>query len=173
MSEPFDLLAIGDIVTDAFIKLKDAEVNCDINKENCQICMRFGDKIPYESLKVVRSVGNSPNAAVSTSRLGLKTGLMTNLGQDDEGEKALEVLKTENIDTSLVTVHEDKKTNYHFVLSYGPERTILIKHEEYPYLLPAKLPEAKWWYLSSLGENSLDFHHELANYLESHPEIIA
>ena len=43
-----DLVAVGDIVTDAFIKLRDASVNCDINREHCTITMAFGDKIPYE-----------------------------------------------------------------------------------------------------------------------------
>ena len=33
----YDFVAIGDIVTDAFIKLKDASVHCDINNEKCEI----------------------------------------------------------------------------------------------------------------------------------------
>ena len=75
-----DFVAIGDIVTDAFIKLKDASVHCDINKEHCTITMAFGDKIPYESVEVVRAVGNSSNAVVSASRLGLNTALATHMG---------------------------------------------------------------------------------------------
>jgi len=43
-----DLLAIGDITTDAFIRLKEASVHCDVSKDNCQICMDFASKIPYE-----------------------------------------------------------------------------------------------------------------------------
>ena len=80
-----DFLAIGDITTDAFIKLEDAEVHCDIDQKNCQICMRFGDKIPYESVTVVPAVGNSPNAAVSAARLGLKSALYSNMGDDRNG----------------------------------------------------------------------------------------
>jgi len=37
-----DFIAVGDIVTDAFIKLKDASVHCDVNKEHCTITMAFG-----------------------------------------------------------------------------------------------------------------------------------
>ena len=37
MNKKLDILAIGDITTDAFIKLQEAEVNCDINKDNCKI----------------------------------------------------------------------------------------------------------------------------------------
>ena len=31
----YDFVAFGDIVIDAFIRLKDARVNCDINDEHC------------------------------------------------------------------------------------------------------------------------------------------
>ena len=47
-----DFLAVGDIVVDDFIRLKDASVHCNINNEDCEICMRWGDKIPYESSPV-------------------------------------------------------------------------------------------------------------------------
>ena len=67
----FDIVAIGDIVTDAFIELKDAEVHCDINHEQCMLSMRFGDKIPYKDVVIAPAVGNSPNAAVAAARLGL------------------------------------------------------------------------------------------------------
>ena len=51
-----DMVAIGDITTDAFIRLKDAHVNCKINETDCELCVRFGDKIPFEYVKVVRAV---------------------------------------------------------------------------------------------------------------------
>ena len=59
-----DFVAIGDIATDAFIRLKDANVHCDINIEKCELGVSFGDKIPYEFVEVVPAVGNAANAAV-------------------------------------------------------------------------------------------------------------
>ena len=61
-----DFLAIGDTVIDAFIRLKDASVNCDIDNENCKLCMNFGDKLPYEFVEVLYAVGNSANASAPT-----------------------------------------------------------------------------------------------------------
>jgi ribokinase len=167
--EKFDFIAIGDITTDAFIRLKDATINCDLDKENCQICMSFGDKIPYEKVVVVPAVGNSPNASVSATRLGLKSALVTNLGDDLYGKEDIETLNKNKIDTSFVKIHKDKKSNYHFVLWFEDERTILIKHEEYPYEMP-DIGSPKWIYLSSLGENSLPFHTELARYVSERPD---
>ncbi len=170
MNENIDFLAIGDVVTDAFIRLQDATLSCDIDKDNCMICMRFGDKIPYESVTEVRAVGNSPNASVSAARLGLNSAIMTDIGDDDDGRHALETFEQEGVATRFITTHPGKKTNYHYVLWFEDDRTILIKHTEFDYKLP-DIGKPKWIYLSSLGENSLPFHHEIAKYLKANPEI--
>jgi len=162
----YDFVSIGDITTDAFIHIKDARVNCDIDDKNCLLCVRFGDKIPYESVTVVPAVGNSPNAAVSAHRLGLNAALASNLGDDRNGSDCLNALKHEGVSTEYVTVHEGKETNYHYVLRYEAERTILVKHHEYEYALPRFQEPPTWLYLSSLGENSLPFHDDIAAYVK-------
>jgi sugar/nucleoside kinase (ribokinase family) len=169
----FDFVAIGDITTDAFIRLseKHARIINNLETGRSQIAMNFGDKLPYEKVDVVRSVGNSPNAAVSAHRLGLNSALMTNLGDDDNGKKCLKALGEEGIPTDLVTVQKGIKTNYHYVLQYQAERTILIKHEEYEYRIPEKTGKPTWFYLSSIGHNSLPFHETIADYLEKNSEI--
>jgi sugar/nucleoside kinase (ribokinase family) len=128
MNSQYDFIAIGDTVTDAFIRLKDASVHCDIDREWCQICMRFKDKIPYESVTVVPAVGNSANASVAAARLGLKSGLVSNIGDDYFGKECLDAFTKEKVATEFIKVHKDQKTNYHYVLWYEDDRTILIKH---------------------------------------------
>lgn len=169
--EKIDFAAIGDITTDAFIKLKDARVNCDIDDENCQLCVDFGAKIPYESVTEVPAVGNSPNASVSAHRLGLNSAIITNMGDDKNGEDMLKQLKREGVDTQFVSVQKGIPSNYHYVLLYDAERTILVKHHEYRYELPKFKTPPKWLYLSSLGENSIPYHHEIAQYVKNSPEV--
>lgn len=161
-----DFIGIGDIVTDAFIKLKEAEVDI----EHGRISMAFGDKIPYESVEVVPAVGNAANAAVAAARLGLSSALVSNLGEDENGRRCLERLEEEKVSTKYVTVEAGKESNYHYVLWYGDDRTILVKHQEYHYQFPA-VGSAKWFYLSSLGESTLEYHHQIAAYLKDHPEV--
>ena len=170
MRRDYDFVAIGDTVTDAFIRLKDASVHCDINRERCVICMRFADKVPYEDVFVVPAVGNSANASVAASRLGLKSALVSNLGGDYFGKECLDALKAENVSTEFIAVHKGRKTNYHYVLWYEDDRTILIKHEEYDYRLP-EIGIPRWIYLSSMGENSLPLHAEVERYLAAHSEV--
>ncbi len=164
----YDFIGIGDIVTDAFIQLKEATV--EDGREMKRICLRFGDKIPYEDVTVVPAVGNSANASVSARRLGLKSALLTNLGNDYYGQECLGQLKKEKVSREFVKVHKGKATNYHYVLLFKGERTILIKHHEYDYVLP-NLGRPRWIYLSSLGEHSLLLHSALEKYLALHPEI--
>jgi ribokinase len=166
--EQYDFVAIGDIVIDAFIQLnKDAaDVSQDMDTGRMTLHMPFGSKLPYDEVDVINAVGNSPNAAVSAHRLGLKTALVTNLGQDRNGKDCLEALRNEGVHTDYVKLHEGKMTNYHYVLRYGPERTILIKHEKFPYSLPDFQVPPRYLYFSSIGEHGLPFHFEIANYVK-------
>ncbi len=169
-SKQIEFLAIGDIVTDAFIKLKEAHVTCSVDNTNCEICMKFGDKIPYESVDVINAVGNSANAAVSAARLGLRSALVTDIGDDMYGKEAITELKRNNVITKYVHAHKGMPTNYHYVLWYGDERTILVKHQDYNRTHPT-IKNPKWVYISSLGSNSYEYHLTIAQWLTKNPDI--
>jgi len=169
MEKAIDFLAVGDIVTEPFIRLKDASVHCKINNEDCEICMRWGDKIPYESSTLVAAVGNASNAAVSAARLGLNSALRAYVGDDRYGVECLDVLKKENVDTEFMVTEAGKQTNYHYVLWYENQRTILVKHEEFNYQAPVLATDPMWMYCSSLAANSLPYHHALVELLKQHP----
>jgi len=165
-----DFLAIGDTVVDAFIRLSVAEEVVDVNHETRKLCMSFGDKIPYEFATVLPGVGNSANAAVAAARLGAKSYLLSSIGDDDYGKDCLDSFHTNGVETELIKIHQGKNTNYHYVLWFHNERTILVKHEEYAYELP-EIGQPKWIYLSSLSKNSLTFHKILEEYLDKNPGV--
>jgi sugar/nucleoside kinase (ribokinase family) len=171
-----DFLAVGDITTDDFIKLEDVRIDTDKDdgdKGMEEICFRFGDKIEYEDHDIVPAVGNAPNAGVSAHRLGLNTGLNTNFGDDMVGDLNSDQLEKEGINMDYVNIHEGVKSNYHYVLRNGPERTILVKHYEYDYKLPNFDEAPRYMYLSSLGESSFDHHIEIADYIEKNDTKLA
>ncbi len=163
-----DFLAIGDIVIDAFIKLKDAETLT--SHDALELCVRFGDKVPYESVTIVPGVGNSPNAAVSAARLGLHSAIVTSIGDDKHGEDCLKSLQNDKVITDYVTTEKGKLTNYHYVLWYGVDRTILIKHTDFNYKFP-QVSDTGWIYLSSLAEHSLPYHLQIAEFLKNNPNV--
>ena len=170
MDRPY-ILAIGDIFTDAFIKLREDEARIDTDPDGSKrLSLPFGSKPPYDSVEIVQAVGPSPNAAVSFSRLGLNAGLMAFLGDDQPGKDSFDYLHQENIDTSTVVAAEGMKSNYYYVLRYGADRTILVKNEEYDYtwVTPEKRPD--WIYLSLISDASWQLHEDLLSYLEAHPD---
>lgn len=166
----FDFIGIGDITNDAFIRVKEANILCDDNNKKCQICFNFADKIAYDHVTVVKGVGNASNASVCAHRLGLSSSIVSNVGNDENGRACVETLKEEGIDTRFIKIQEGRETNYNYLILYEEERTILSKHREYDYKLP-NIGSPKFIYFSSLGENTIDYHNEVANYIEKHPEI--
>ena len=168
--QKLDFLAIGDITIDSFIRITDASVHCEIDRENCKLCVDFGEKIPFESIDDIPAVGNASNAAVSAKRLGLSSAVVTDLGSDSGGKLCVEQLEKEGVRTDWVRKHDGMPTNHHFVLWYDDERTILVHHTPYPYKLPI-LPDCSWVYLTSIGADSENYHAEIARHLETHPDI--
>lgn len=170
LSKDFDFVAIGDITTDAFIRIKDAKTLRDESGKKSELVLRFGDKVPYEFMEEVRAVGNSANAAVCATRLGLNSALVSNVGDDHNGHECIATLQKNNVATNFVTIEKDKETNYHYVLWFEDDRTILVKHHEYNYKLP-DIGNPKWIYLSSIGENSAEYHNQIADYLRKNHDI--
>ncbi|MBI4033585.1 carbohydrate kinase family protein [Candidatus Saccharibacteria bacterium] len=168
-----DVLAVGDVVTDAFIKLLNDEARVEKNDDGPRLSMAYATKVPFDHAEVVPAVGNASNASVAFAKLGLKSGLVSNIGDDDWGRDILRSLHKAKVDKRFVHINHNKKSNYHYVLWYRDDRTILIKHEEYEYHWPRfrtnDIPE--WIYFSSVSQNALDYHDDIVQWLEAHPDV--
>ncbi len=164
----YDVLAVGDPTIDCFIRLKDARVTCSIDDEKCELCVRFGDKVPFEFALEVPAGGNAANASVACAKLGITSTFSGSVGDDDNGKRIIEAFRAAGVATELIRTEAGKTTNYHYVLWYESERTILIKHEHFSYALPALEEPPAWIYLSSLGEGTEAHQHELAAYTKEY-----
>jgi len=168
-----DVLCIGDVVTDAFIKMVPDSAHVYNNEDGKFLAIPFGAKLPFDHDEVMEGDGNAPNASVSLSRLGLNVGLVSNVGHDNRGRDIIAALHKEGVDTRYVHVNPGKKSNYNYILWYKEERTILTQHELYEYHWPHvhKTDIPAWVYFSSLSKNSLPYHDDLADWLEEHKEV--
>jgi len=61
----FDLLSVGDASIDTFMTPIETETICTINKKECLIAFKYGDKIPVKNLEFSIG-GNAANNAVGT-----------------------------------------------------------------------------------------------------------
>jgi ribokinase len=166
------VLAIGDIFTDAFIKLNEDVARVDTDEDGSKrISLPLGSKPPYDGVDIVKAVGPSPNAAVSMARLGLQPSLLAFLGDDQTAYEARENLQKEGISSDLLSLQKGLKSNYYYVLRYGAERTILVKNEDYDYAWKAPATPPDWIYLSLLGDKSWQLHEDLLGYLNDNPDV--
>ncbi len=169
MEKPYDIIAIGDTVMDVFIKLSNGHVQ--ETAQGVELCIPYATKTPYESATQVPGVGNSANASVASARLGLSSALITFLGKDEHGDQCLEHLTQEGVSKEFIIQEEGTPTNYHYVLWYGNDRTILIKHSDFAEKLPEIKNPPSWIYLSSLGATTEKYHAEIADYIKRNPEV--
>lgn len=145
----FDLISIGDARIDNVVHLPKAHLACTLNKERCELCLNYGDKIPIDDVRCLPA-GNNNNNAVGAARLKLKTALYGNIGGDANGRMILDHLKKEEVDIRYIVVNKDVATEQSIVINYQGERTILVYHHPWDYNLP-DLGKTRWVYFSSLS----------------------
>lgn len=165
-ADGFDLITVGDSTIDTFIKIHDASVECDINHEECKLCVRYGDKIPVEA--IARAVaGNAANVASATAKLGLSVATYTHVGGDSEGQLIKKTLESAGVDCQYVDEDKTKESNTSVIVGFQGERTAFVYHQPWFYHLP-NLKNAKWVYFTSVSESFIDSNivDEVAHYVD-------
>jgi len=158
-----DVISIGDATLDTFIEVDEATLTCSINKDNCQLCFNYADKIPISSM-VQKVAGNAANVAIGTSRLGLQSAFWTVLGGDSFSDLVLKKMRSEKVSTKYVEIQKKTRSNFTVVLNYQGERTQLIYRVDRKYKLP-KLEPAELVYLTAMGKNHEAVYEDLLAYL--------
>lgn len=167
MDTKFDLITIGDSTIDTFIRVHDATVECDINEQDCKICVPYGAKVPVDS--IAHSVaGNAANVSLGAGKLGLDVAIYTNVGDDDNGKTIKKRLEDSNIFDGYIVENAGKESNLSVVLTFKGERTIFVYHQDWDYHLP-KLDRTKWVYLTSMAEtfSETDIMNDVTSYVFS------
>lgn len=165
----FDIITFGSAVIDTF-------VNTEIGEKNHFFSYPAGSKILIKDLKFDIG-GGGTNTAVAFSRLGLKTGCICDVGDDENGKKILELLKKEKV-SFLGEIDKSRMTGYSIILdSRGGERTILtykgVNNKITLNEFDLKKLETKWLYYSSLLEKSFETQKRLAEIMHKKGTKIA
>lgn len=165
------ILAIGDIATEALITLEKGSVDITGSAINRKLTFALGAKISTKDAVVQDAVGAAANAAVAFSRLGVQPSLMSWLGNDTVGRSTLQYLRESGVDMSGVAIEKYKRTNYHYVLRHGAERTILANYENYDYRWREPACKPDWVYLTMISGDSWELHESLVRYLSENPSV--
>jgi len=172
-NKPLDVITIGDSTIDTFIKIHDATIECDINREECKICVRYGDKIPVDS--IAQSVaGNSANVAAGIATIGLRCAVYTNLGDDSQGTLIKKTLTAKGVLADYIQTQKGMHSNMSVILNFRGERTAFVYHQPWFYHLP-KLAPSKWVYFTSVSQSFVESNiiDEVAHYVDKNNSKLA
>lgn len=156
----FDVITFGSGVIDIFVFTEAKEINSFV-------CYKEGSKILVDKLKFDIG-GGGTNTAVAFSRLGLKTGYIGKVGNDENGKHILDMLKKEKV--SFLGKQEKGVTGCSIILdSRGNDRTILAYkgiNDEIKFSdLKLGNIKTKWIYYSALLGDSFRTQKKLAEEL--------
>jgi sugar/nucleoside kinase (ribokinase family) len=172
-AQNFDVVSLGDVVTDEFIHLPEGPVRVRVDEGGRWLEIPLGAKLIIEDDSLPATGGSAANAAVAMSRLGLRVGLASYLAHDQIGLDILSAMRGEDVGTGLIHVDSPSHTVRNFVLSFGIERTILVRHAEFNYhwagFRDYEVPT--WLYINSLGPDALTYQDELADWLDQFPNV--
>ena len=157
----FDVITFGSAVVDVF-------VDTDVSEKKNFISYPVGSKILIKDLKVDVG-GGGTNSGVAFSRLGLKTGYIGKLGDDENGRRVLSLLKKEKI-KFLGKLSKDAMTGQSIILdSKEKSRTILTYKgiNDTIGLEDIQLGKVKtrWIYLTSLLGKSFETQKKVVSKL--------
>ncbi len=165
-----DLITIGDALIDTHVFIDNATLECDINQQNCQLCLNYAGKIPItHSFQALG--GNAANVAISARNLGLSTAIIASIGKDANGQMVQAELKKQKVQTKLLHIDAATPTRYAVVLNFKQERTILSYHQKRNYRLPKRIPATQWIYYTSLSEGYESMQNDFINFLSKHKNI--
>jgi len=165
----FDVITFGSAVVDVF-------VDTDVSEKKNFISYPVGSKILIKDLKIDVG-GGGTNCGVAFSRLGLKTGYIGKLGDDENGKRVLDLLKKEKI-KFLGKMNKDNITGQSIILdSKEKSRTILtykgindtIGLED----IQLEKLKTKWIYLTSLLGKSFETQKKIVSKLSQKGAKIA
>ncbi len=107
------------------------------------------------------------------ARLGRRVAPASFLAHDQFGRDLLVSLRGDGVNTSLVHVDNPPETDRSFVLWYGSDRTILVRHQSFnyhwPHLRPSDVPA--WIFLTSVRRNSLAYEDQVADWIEANASV--
>ncbi len=175
----YDVITVGSSTVDVFAKTSFSELIKIVNSKGERDLLAYptGSKILIEELSFTTG-GGATNTAVALARLGHKVACLTKTGAGVNSGRIIKDLKNEKVDASLVVCSKTGHTGYSIILdSLEHDRTILAfkgsnNELRFSEINKNKL-KAKWFYFSTMMEESFKTMEKLAEFAQEHGIKIA
>ena len=149
MTRHYQVITVGETTIDAFMTLAHANTAAELNKETGDICFHHGEKIDVDRYDFTIG-GNATNVAVGLNRLGIKTALCSETGDDEFSIKIRNCLANEQIERTLVT-QTNGPSNFSVIINFKNDRTIFVQDVTREHDFHFDEVSADYIYLTSLG----------------------
>ncbi len=162
----YDVICVGGANIDVFITTKSKDVEIEKIHAHEDVCLPIGAKILIDTL-TTDTGGAGVNTATAFARLGLKTAVISKLGQDMNADLVLNKLKKEKID--FLGTKAAGHTGYSVILSgLHNNRTILTYKGNNNLLTTRDISwnklKTKWFYFGTLLGQSWKTQCTIAQY---------
>lgn len=161
----FDIICVGNAKIDTFLTLREANNHLRLMEETNELCIKFGEKITVDKAEVLVG-GNAANVAVGTSRLGLNTAIVAEIGKDEFAQKIINTLSKEKVDVSNIKQTEGQQSSFSTIINFKGERTIFSEHVKRSHDFNFENISTKWIYLTSLGEEWINAYNKTVDFVK-------
>ena len=162
--EPVDILCVGDALVDIFLFLKNPDEHCHEAEKGKEFCFNVGAKIPVTDAEFCLG-GNACNVSVGLSRLGLKSAIVAETGDDIFAQKIITGLQEEHVSLDLFKQTPDTPATFSINIVFMQDRTILSRHVRREHAISFASAQAQWVYLTSLGDEWELLYQSVLSYI--------
>lgn len=164
--DTFDIVTVGDATIDAFLTLKDEGGKVYLDTKSNYLCVKFGEKIDVVSCDFSLG-GNATNVAVGVSRLGLKTALAVEIGDDEFSAKIINTLTKEKIDQRLIKRTLGGASSLSIALNLKGDRTLFVEHVARKHDFNLDDINCSFIYLTSLGNDWVNPYKKILSIIQN------
>jgi len=156
----YDFISVGGVTEDVIFFTKEGLVlnnKKDLLRQKL-LAFEYGAKI-----NITKSYscfgGGASNTAVNLAKMGFKVACLANVGRDVRGQKVLDNLKANGIDTKIISFDNKRNTGFSFIINSNNDRIIFSCRGTNDNLSISSeqkkiLKKSEWIYLTSLPNKS-------------------
>jgi ribokinase len=149
--QSYDVITVGNALIDAFLHVTNKNMNASLDVVHKTIAFTFGEKIHVDECQFLVG-GNAANVAVGMGRLGAKSALFAEIGDDAFSKNIMQLLTKEPIDTTHIIQDANSPASFAVGINYMGERTLFVDHVRRKHEFSFEGLGAQWMYLTSLGD---------------------
>ena len=169
--EDIDILVVGNALIDTFLFLN-SDQHCHESDHGKEFCFSLGAKIPVDDAEFSLG-GNACNVSVGLSRLGLKSAIIAETGDDDFSHLVRKGLEKEHVTLDFFKQTQHTPATFSVNLVFTHDRTILSRHIKREHNISLQHASTNWVYLTSLGEEWRPMYERVLEYAIQHTAVLA